>query len=196
MLGTPWNMWRKPSACAICSNFEPGSVMAMKWVPALSAATHRLLDPFEEILFEDVRLERRAGLTGDDENRIANVNFVLESFHLSGIGGIQHKQFRVAVNLPESHLENFRTQAGPTHAEQEGMLETCCLHIGRDIREMLLVGELILGDAEPSQPLSFVRSSPQGCIASPQAAHLACHFPILDSVLKLRVQLGRQGISL
>src|SRR5579862_2478651 len=32
-------MWRKPSALATCSILEPGSVMAMKWLPALSAPT-------------------------------------------------------------------------------------------------------------------------------------------------------------
>src|SRR2546422_7880285 len=39
MLGSPWKTCRKRSDSATCSNFDPGSVMAMKRLPAFSAPT-------------------------------------------------------------------------------------------------------------------------------------------------------------
>ena len=43
-------------------------------------------DTVEEILLENVRLERRARLARDDEERVPQIDFVLESLHLSRIG--------------------------------------------------------------------------------------------------------------
>ena len=62
-------MWRKPSARASFSRFEPGSVTATKRLPASSP--DRLLHAVEEVRLEDVGLERRARLAGDDEQRLA-----------------------------------------------------------------------------------------------------------------------------
>jgi hypothetical protein len=43
-------------------------------------------DTVEEILLENIRLERRARLARDDEERVLQINFVLESLHLRRIG--------------------------------------------------------------------------------------------------------------
>src|SRR5260370_12626289 len=61
---------------------------------------------------------------------------------------------------------------------------------------MLLMRELVFGDSEPSQPVAFVGPGPERGVARPQAAHLTGHFPILDRLLKLRVDLSGQAVSL
>src|SRR5205814_7472640 len=65
--------------------------------------TDGLLHPLEEVLLEDVRLERRAGLAGDDEQRACEVDLPLEGADLPRIGRVQDVQLRVAVDLPERH---------------------------------------------------------------------------------------------
>ena len=68
--GTPEKMRRKPSRAATASSFDPGSVIATKCRPACAAPT-RSDHALEEIRAEDVGLERRARLAGDDHQRRA-----------------------------------------------------------------------------------------------------------------------------
>ena len=63
----------------------------MNWLPAFVGA-HCLLGALKEILFEDVRFERAARLARNDEERLGDVDLVLERFHLRRIGGIEHVQ--------------------------------------------------------------------------------------------------------
>ena len=155
--------------------------MAMKRLPALPAPSV-FFDAIEEILLEDVRFERRAGFARNDENRIRQIHLVLERLHLRRIGGIQHEQLRKAVDLSERHPQNFGTQAGSAHAEQQRMLEPRRFHILGDVLQMLLVRQLIFGDAQPAQPVAFIRSGPERRVARPQPPHLARHFPIVDGL--------------
>ena len=59
----------------------------------------------------------------------------------------------IPVDLAESLLQNFGTQAGSAHAEQQRVLESGRFHIFGDVFQMLLVRQLIFGNAEPAEPL-------------------------------------------
>ena len=63
----------------------------MKWLPAF-VGSDCLLGSLKEILLEDVRFERAARLARNDEERLGDVDLVLERFHLRRIGGIEHVQ--------------------------------------------------------------------------------------------------------
>ena len=60
-----------------------------------------LLHPFEEVLLENIGLERGAGLAGDDEQRPGQVDFVLGGLDLRRIGGIEHVQLGKPAILPK-----------------------------------------------------------------------------------------------
>ena len=67
--------------------------MAMKRRPASFGPTS-CVDAVEEILLENVGLERRARLARDDEERVFQIDFVLERLHLRRIGRIEHVKLR------------------------------------------------------------------------------------------------------
>jgi hypothetical protein len=85
-------------------------------VAAHLARAHTLLGSLKEILFEDVRFESAARLAGNNEQRLGNVDLMLERLHLRGIGGIEHMQSRKVRNPAERHTQNFRAKAGSAHA--------------------------------------------------------------------------------
>src|SRR5207245_11178183 len=77
-----------------------------------------LAGALEKVLLEDVRLEGAARLARDDEERLPQIDLLLEGLDLRGIGGVQHVQLRVARDLAEGHLEDLRAAARAAHAEQ------------------------------------------------------------------------------
>src|ERR1700730_2579236 len=78
--------------------------------------THGLLYELEEILFEDIGLQRRSGFTRHDEYSVLDIHLVLKRLHLCRIRGVQNEKLREAVDLAEGHLEHFGTEAGSAHA--------------------------------------------------------------------------------
>ena len=63
--------------------------------PGLCRADN-LLHALEEILLEDVRLERAAGLARHDKNCFREIEFRLKRLDLRRVGGIEHENFRIA----------------------------------------------------------------------------------------------------
>ena len=76
------------------------------------------LDAVEEILLEDVRLERRSRFARDDEERVLQIDLVLERLHLRRVGRIEHVQFREPGDRPEGLLHHFGTEARSPHSQQ------------------------------------------------------------------------------
>ena len=132
----------------------------------------RLPHALEEVLLEDVRLERRAGLARDDEDGAGEVELVLARAHLRRVGGVEDAQLRMALAAREREREQLRAEARATHAEQEHVLEARLGDVPRDAVEPLGVRELVLGDVEPAEPVRLVRPRPQRAVAGPQALHL------------------------
>ena len=146
MLGRPWKMWRKRSPWATFSIFDPGSVMAMKRLPALSAPIvcfHSL----EEILFEDIGLEGRTRLARNHEQCLCQINFIFEGLDLRGIGGVEHVQLREACNFSVGHAQDFGTQARSAHAEQQDVREALRFCFFGKIAKCFGVRDLLFGYA-------------------------------------------------
>ena len=62
----------------------------------------------EEILLEDVRLERRSGFAGDDEQRARQVHAALDRENLRRVGGIEDVQLGKSVALAERRVRGLR----------------------------------------------------------------------------------------
>src|SRR5271157_3954689 len=132
----------------------------------------RLLRAFEEVLFEDVGFERAAGLARDDKKRFRNIDLMFERLHLRGIGGIEHVQVGEMGGPAEGHAQNFRTKTRPAHAEEKYVLEPAGLDFFCDLLQLVVLGNLLIQNIEPAQPVGFIAAGPQLCIALPQALHL------------------------
>ena len=154
---------------------------------------HGLLGALEKILLENVGFERAARLAGNDEERLRNINQMLERFHLGGIGRIEHVQGREVRGPAERHAQNFRAQARSAHPEQQHMLKAAGLHFLRELRQLIVLRDLLIDDIEPAQPVGFVAAGPERGIALPQTLHLAARLPIGDRGFHSRGQRFRQG---
>ena len=75
-----------------------------------------LLDTFEEVLLEDVGLERGSRFARNDEQSVLQVNLLFEGLDLRRIGGIEYDQFREALYSAEGHLQHFGAEARTAHA--------------------------------------------------------------------------------
>ena len=102
---------------------EPGSVIGDEMLAGLVRADG-LGYAIEEILLEDVRLERAAGFARHDENRLRDIDCGFDGLDLRGIGGIEHVKFGEAGDIAERELEDFDAEARSAHAEQHRVLET------------------------------------------------------------------------
>src|SRR5580704_16427885 len=70
-----------------------------------------LLHLFEEILFENIRLERAARLAGHNENRLLHVELARKCPNLRWISRVEHENFRMAFDLAVRELQYFHAQA-------------------------------------------------------------------------------------
>ncbi len=60
---------------------------------------HCLLYAIEEILLEDIGLERAARLAGNNEQSFCQIDFLFERFDLCGVGRVEHKQLGETGNV-------------------------------------------------------------------------------------------------
>ena len=76
----------------------------------------RLADAVEEIVGEDVRLQRAAGFGGGDEKGRLDLDRRVDVVDLLRIGGVQHVEARRAGLLTEGLADHLRAEAGTAHA--------------------------------------------------------------------------------
>ena len=122
----------------------------------------RLPHALEEVLLEDVRLERRAGLARDDEDGAGEVELALARAHLRGVGGVEDAQLGMAVTARESERQQLRAEARAAHAEQEHVLEAGLLR--RRARSRSSRSECASwssATSEPAEPVRLVRPRPE-----------------------------------
>ncbi len=93
-------MRRKPSACAIFSQRRAG-IGDGDEARAGAGGAQRLLGALVEIRLEDVGLRGRARLAGDDEQRVLDVDRIVERLDLRRVGGVEHMQLRPAGEAAE-----------------------------------------------------------------------------------------------
>ena len=140
-----------------------------------------LRDAREEIILHHVRLGGAAGLAGDDEQGVGDVDRGLHAAHLRGIGGIQHVKFREAGPLVEGLRQHLRPEARPAHAEHHDVGEVLALHT---VRKVLVIGDIGRGGAgQPAQPLAFIGPGPERVVALPEPAYLGRRAPVLGVFL-------------
>src|SRR5262249_19760870 len=73
--------------------------------------SHSLLYTLEEILFEDVRLERGTRLAGNNDNGLGEVKPVFECFDLCRVGRIEDEQTRETIKPAKGRSQHFRSEA-------------------------------------------------------------------------------------
>ena len=110
------------------------------------------------------RLERRAGLRRDDEQRPLGVEPVGQPPDRSRVGRVEHLE----ELAPERAPEHLRREARPAHAEEDDRVEAA----GRSGDELLQLADP-LEDAQrlvqPAEPAVLVTTGPQRRVASPEA---------------------------
>jgi hypothetical protein len=62
--------------------------------------SHRA-DAVEKIVHENIGFERAAGFGGDDKQRLADINRLLDRLDLRGIGAVEHVEARPTRLPPE-----------------------------------------------------------------------------------------------
>src|SRR5439155_2474022 len=88
-----------------------------------------LPDALEEILLEDVRLERAPRLRRDDEERLCEVHLPLERPDLGGVGRVEHEQLGESVDPAERLLQKLGAEARASRSEQECVREPLALDV-------------------------------------------------------------------
>src|SRR5439155_18808211 len=89
-------------------------------------------------------------------------------------------KFGKAFSFAKSHSQNFRTEAGTTHAEEQRVFETRFLYGDGNLLQRINVGKLRFGDREPAEPIAFVRSRPQRSIFLPEPRDFIVFFPVFN----------------
>ena len=137
------------------------------------------LRPLEEVLLEDVRLERRARLGRDDEERPREIHGRLERPDLRGIGRVEDVELGPAGDATEGQLENFGAEARAAHSEQDDVAEARLPDVFGGAAEFVETAELLIHDPEPAEPPRLVPPGPQRRVPRPEPAHLPAIRPVL-----------------
>ncbi len=105
---------------------------------------------------QDVRLQRRARLGGDDEQGALRVDQGFEAADLAGVGGVQHQELREPRLGAEGLGQHLGAETGAAHADQEHMGETGRLDLGLERLKGHQVDAAARAGVQPFQPLGFV----------------------------------------
>ena len=97
---------------------------------------HELLGPGEllEVAVVRQRLDRAARFGGHDEQRLLDVDRVLDAQHDVWVGRVEHRELEPVRDVAERAPDHLRPQRGAAHAEQD--------RVGEAVGPRL-VGELV-----------------------------------------------------
>ena len=90
-------------------------------------------------------------------------------------------QLGKSLHLPKGQAQDFRTQAGAAHAEQERMLETRLLYVRSNFLQNFKMRELLVDDSKPTEPIAFVRPRPERGVPLPETRYFIVFSPVLDT---------------
>ena len=146
MSGGLRNVRRRPSSRASCSSGLPGSVTTTNWC----GRGQRL-----EVPVVRERLDRPAGLRGDDEERLVEVDRLLHARARRPDGSSRAPCRRSAVrDVAERAADHLGAERRAAHAEQHGVGEPVGAALARRTRRRsrrLL--EHRLGDGQPAEAI-------------------------------------------
>ena len=122
----------------------------------------RPLHAVEEVLLEDVRLERAARLAGDDDERAREIDAALDVRHLRRARSSPGRAVRARRAAVRTCEPDLGAEAGAAHAEQQRVREAVRRDTGRRVRARArsFAACASIG-VEPAEPLRFVRCSVQ-----------------------------------
>ena len=80
-------------------------------------------------------------------------------------------KFWEPADRAKGRLDYFRTEARSPHSQQQDMGKARTLGGFSNSSQALDVSQLVVGNAEPSEPLRFVPAAPQRRIPSPELSH-------------------------
>ncbi len=141
---------------------------------------HLGLHALEKVLLVNVGLERAARLARNDADRALEIHFRFDGFDLRRVRRIENMQLGITFNLSKSHAQNFGTEAGTAHAQQERMLEACLPHVFGNLLKSVNVRELLFRDGEPAEPITLVSLSPERSILLPKPRDFIILLPIFE----------------
>src|SRR5882762_9441828 len=153
------------------------------------------LHALEEVLLEDVRLERRARLGRDDEERPREIHGRLERPDLRGIGRVEDVELGPADEAAEGHPEDFGAKARAAHAEHEDVAEASLPDVFGGAADVVDTAELLVHDPEPAEPPRLVAPGPQRRVPRPEPAHLPAIRPVLERGLGLRLEIAGKPVT-
>ena len=163
--------------------------MAMKRLPA-SAAPTACLTRSKKYCLKMLGSSVPPDLLDTMKIVFVEIDPAFDRLDLRRVGGIEHVQLREAGDLAEGHAHDLRTEARSAHAQQQRMFEPRRLDLLGDALQVLDVRQLVVGDAQPAQPVGFVGAGPQRGVAAPQPPHLLLLLPVIDGGAD-RVVAGR-----
>ena len=82
-------------------------------------------------------LQRPAGLTGDDEERLREIELAVNRQDLLRIGRIENQEFEHAWCNPERRAQHFGREAAAAHAEQHCVRVSFGRHVLRPARQLI-----------------------------------------------------------
>ena len=153
-----------------------------------------VVDEREEMREQRQRLDRAAGLGGDDEQGALQVHRTLDRTDPRRVGRVQDVQPRPAVASGERAAQDLRGERGAAHPQQHEVLQFVVVRLGGEQLERAQLREHPLGDRQPAEPvgqLRRARRTPQRRVPAAQPlAHLrlSCE---RQTVLHLRSQRSR-----
>ena len=195
MLGTPgetdWNRRRRAIRFQLRARIRDGEKVLARPIAEPPC------DLLVEVLVKDVWLERVARLAGDDEQTALQIHRGLHPRDLRRVRGIQHVEAGCSVHRPEAAAQDVRTQAGPAHAEHDGVGEVTARGQTRQRPEVACSRLLGRHDVEPAQPAGLACPGPQRRVLAPQPSDAALLLPHRRFALqRRRERLGtRDGLT-
>ncbi len=133
-------------------------------------------DAVEKVVQEDIGLQRTAGLGGDDEQSIAELDRALNRLDLLRVGAVQHVEAWPPQRPLEGLAENRGTEARTAHPQKDDVGEVAFHLVGKIVKP-IDVGQLLLRDVQPTDPFAFVGSAPERFVSRPQAPNPALRAP-------------------
>ena len=151
-----------------------------------------LRHPREEVAFEEMRLERRAGLARHLEQRARDIQPALERTDLGRVGGIEDAKIRRPGHAPERLPQHLGAEAGAAHTEQADVGEALRGYRGAEPAQTIEVGPHPLRRFQPAQPPVLPGAGPERRVPAPEASRAVPTPPVGDRVRRRRAQCRRQ----
>src|SRR4029450_3403567 len=126
------------------------------------ATSDGLRQALEEVLLEDVGLERRPRLRGHDEHGPREVDPRLARADLGRVRRVQHRERGPSGLLSERNAEDLGTEARASHTEEQDVRDARLPDVLGDAPKIVDAPTLLVYDSEPPEPVCLVGAGREG----------------------------------